>query len=132
MYKMSSKQQELINKILTQLHSQVLNLLDDLLCICPNEPDILIVRLYFENQVDPETLMKGFMKWVYPWKDYIVERNEQYFEKNDHMFGPLPPDKVNYFKIKFSDGTFDKDDKQVIWEYFEVFLSLMEKYNKNK
>jgi len=121
-----------ITKILGQLSTQVLNLLDDLLCICPNEPDILLVRLFFENQVDPETLMKGFITWVYPWKNYIEEHNERYFEENDHIFGPLPSDKVEYFKIKMKDGTFDSDDKEVIWAYFEVFISLIEKYNKLK
>lgn len=125
-------QSELINKVLGQLQNQVLNLLDDLLCICPDEPDILIVRLFFESQVDPETLMKGFIKWVHPWKDYIVKHNEKYFEENDHIFGPLPSDKVSYFKEKMKDGTFDTDDKEIIWQYFEVFISLVDQYNKLK
>jgi len=129
---MYNKQDGVIEKVLNQLHAQVLNLLDDLLCICPNESDILLVRLYFENQVDPETLMKGFIRWVLPWKDYIVNHDEKYFEENDHIFGPLPSDKVEYFKIKMKDGTFDKDDKEAIWAYFDVFLSLMEQYNKVK
>jgi len=125
-------QDQAITKVLQQLHAQVLNLLDDLLSICPNEPDILLVRLYFENQVDPQTLMDGFIKWVLPWKDYIVRHDEKYFEENDHMFGPLPASKVEYFKVKMKDGTFDKDDKEAIWAYFDVFLSLMEQYNKVK
>lgn len=129
---LQSEHVNVINKVLGQLRDQVLNLLDDLLCICPNEPDILLVRLFFENQVDPETLMKGFVKWVYPWNDYIKEHNEMYFEENEHIFGPLPPDKVQYFKIKMKDGTFDSEDKETIWEYFEVFISLIEQYNKLK
>jgi hypothetical protein len=129
---LQSEHINVINKVLGQLRDQVLNLLDDLLCICPNEPDILLVRLFFENQVDPETLMKGFVKWVYPWSDYIKEHNEQYFEENEHIFGPLPADKVQYFRIKMKDGTFDSEDKEIIWEYFEVFISLIEQYNKLK
>ncbi len=121
-----------INKVLGQLRDQVLNLLDDLLSICPNEPDILLVRLFFENQVDSETLMKGFVKWVYPWKNYIKNHNEKYFEENEHIFGPVPADKFQHFKVKMKDGTFDKDDKEIIWEYFEVFISLIEQYNKVK
>ena len=120
------------NKLLQQLCDQVLNLIDDLLSICPNEPDILLVRLYFEHQIDPEALMTGFIKWVLPWKDYISTHNELYFEENDHIFGPLPPDKVEHFKTKMKDGTFDKDDKKTIWMYFEVFISLVEKFNKMK
>lgn len=120
-----------IEKILNQLHAQSLNLLDDLITICPNEGDILLVRLFFE-QVDPQVLMDGFIKWVYPWKNYILEHNEAYFEENDHIFGPLPADKVSYFKEKYQDGTFQKEDKESIWSYFEVFIKLVEQYNKVK
>ena len=120
-----------IEKILNQLHAQSLNLLDDLITICPNEGDILLVRLFFE-QVDPQVLMDGFIKWVYPWKGYILEHNEAYFEENDHIFGPLPADKVAYFKEKYQDGTFQKEDKESIWSYFEVFIKLVEQYNKVK
>ncbi len=118
-------------KVLGQLRDQVLNLLDDLLCICPNESDILLVRLYFGN-VDPELLMKGFIMWVHPWKDYIERRDEKYFEENEHIFGPLAPDKVQHFKEKMKDGTFNEEDKEIIWEYFQVFISLVEQYNKIK
>lgn len=124
--------QSVVNKILNQLRDQVLNLLDDLLSICPNEPDILLVRLFFENQIDPEMLMRGFIQWVYPWKDYIIRHDERYFEENDHIFGPLPSDKVEHFKRKIKDGTFDEEDKETIWQYFEVFISLVEQYNKVK
>ena len=124
------RHQEVMDKILRQLQDQVLNLLDDLLIICPNEPDILLVRLFFENQIDTEELMIGFDTWVYPWKKYITDHNEEYFEKNDHIFGPVPPEKIQHFKTKFLDGTFNNEDKKVIWAYFEVFISLIEQYKK--
>jgi hypothetical protein len=120
------------NKILEQLKGQVLNFLDDLLSICPNEPDILMVRLFFENQLDSETLMNGFNKWVLPWKSYIKAHDLRYFEDNERIFGPLPPDKIKHFKVKMTDGTFDEDDVKAIWAYFEVFISLIEQYNKVK
>jgi hypothetical protein len=120
------------DRILLQLKSQVLNLIDDLLSFCPNEPDILLVRLFFENQVDEQTLMNGFVKWVYPWKPQIQQKNESFFEDNDHIFGPLPTNKVEYFKVKLKDGTFDESDKEIIWQYFQVFISLIDQYMKVK
>jgi hypothetical protein len=119
-------------EITKQLQNQVLNLIDDLLIVCPNEMDILVVRLFFENQMLPEELMKGFIKWVYPWEQYIRNRDEQYFEKNEYIFGPLPTDKVAHFKRRLQDGTFTPEDKTVIWDYFQVFLDLMNEYNKVK
>jgi hypothetical protein len=119
-------------KILYQLKSQVLNLLDDLLTIFPNEADLLLIRLFFENQIEPSKLMDGFIKWVYPWKEHILEHNEEFFEKNEHIFGPLPTDKIRYLKQKIHDGTIDNEDKQVMWRYFEIFIKLIDQYNKIK
>lgn len=123
---------KLIDAINEQLKTQVLNLIDDLLTICPDEPDVLLVRLFFSNSISPEYLMDSFIHWVYPWKNHILEKNEDFFIKNDHVFGPLPKDKVKYFKVKIEDGTFDEEDKKVLWDYFEVFIKLIERYNKLK
>lgn len=121
-----------IDKILNQLKEQVLNLLDDLLNICPNETDLLLVRVYFETQVEPQVLMDGFIQWVYPWKEQIMHKDEKFFEENDHIFGPLPKGKVDYLKEKMRDGTIDKSDKEIMWQYFQVFISLIEQYRKVK
>jgi hypothetical protein len=122
----------IIEKILQQLKDQVLNLLDDLISICPKESDILFVRLYFENSMDSQELMDGFIKWVLPWKKQILSNDETFFTQNDHIFGPIPANKIGHFKTKFLDGTFDKSDKKVIFSYFVVFISLIEQYNKLK
>ena len=124
--------QQLIDKVLGQLHKQVLNLLDDILAICPDESDILFVRLFFQNQIDSQYLMDEFVHWVYPWKKQILANDLSFFEENDHIFGPLPTDKVRHFKTKLKDGTFDESDIETIWAYFEVFVSLMDQYQKLK
>jgi hypothetical protein len=127
---MSSNQ--ITEKILAQLKSQVLNLLDDLLIIYPNESDLLLIRLFFDNQISDKKLMEGFIKWVYPWKNHILTHNEEFFENNEHIFGPLPINKIHYLKDKLKDGTIDKEDKETMWRYFEVFIKLIDQYNKVK
>ena len=117
--------------VLQELKEQVLNLLDDLLEILPNESDILLVRLFFENNADPYFIMQGFLKWVYPWKKFILERNEKFFAEADHIFGPIPPEKLKKFKQVYHDGkTLSEDDKKVIWDYFAVYIALIERYRK--
>lgn len=120
------------HNITKQLHAQVLNLMDDIITVCPNDSDILLVRIFFENNVSPELLMKEFIKWVYPWKENIVRRDLNFFFDNDHPFGPLPLNKVKEFRVRLKDGTFDENDVKAIWDYFDVFTSLVEKYNKVK
>lgn len=113
-----------------QLKTQVLNLLDDILIICPNEPELILVRIYFDVKTAPEILMKGFIKYVYPWKEHIKQRDEIFFEKSENIFGTVPNNKISYIKNKIKDGTFDEQDKKIIWQYFDIFIKIIEKYNK--
>ena len=115
-----------------ELKDQLIRLLDDLIEICPNEPDILKIRFFFEHFTDSEKVMGEFVTWVLPWKTQIKNQDESYFDKNDHIFGPLPADKVQYFKKLYRSGILDNEDKKVIWDYLNVFIELSEKYRKLK
>ena len=120
-----------INNILKELKQQVLNLLDDLLEILSDESDIVIVRLFFENQLDPYLIMQGFERWVYPWKEEILERNEKFFADADNIFGPVPKEKLVKFKKMYHEGDLiNAEDKAVIWDYFEIYIKLIERYKK--
>jgi hypothetical protein len=112
-----------------QLKEQMLNLTDDLLEILPNERDVFAARLYFEFQ-PAINLMEGFVKHVIPRRDYIKNRDERYFTENGSIFGSLPQNKVDHFKNMFLSGRIGDDEKQVIWDYFDVFLTLAENFEK--
>ena len=112
-----------------QLKDQMLNLTDDLLEILPNESDIFAARMYFEFQ-SAMTLMEGFVKYVIPKREFIVKRDERYFTENDTIFGKLPKNKVDHFKNLYLSGKIGDDEKQVIWDYFDVFLTLAENFEK--
>ncbi len=113
-----------------ELKEQVLNLLDGLIEVFPSDVQMLFARLYFSDNVDQEKLMKGFVKYVLPWKDQILKRDEKYFEDNEYIFGDIDPTKVEHFKSLIKSGGFSSDDKNVLWDYFAVFISLAEKYKK--
>lgn len=118
--------------ITSSLREQVLRLLNELVQLFPDETDIMWVLIYLSNSdmLPDEKLMNSFIKWVYPWKQKIHERDETFFTENDHVFGPLPADKVRYFKILFVNGMFKEEDKQALWNYFDVFIACMDQYLK--
>lgn len=113
-----------------ELKDQVINLLDDLLEIFPSDVQMLAARLYFADQVDGEALIRGFVKYVLPWKEKITNRDEKYFEENEYIFGDIEPGKVKHFKYLIKSNAFTTDDKKILWDYFAVFISLAEKYKK--
>lgn len=119
-----------MNKINTQLKEQVLNLLNDLIQICPEEKDIIWLRLYFQIKSSDE-IMKGFNEWVYPWKKEILSKDEKFFTQNNTIFGPLPEEKVKHFKkLLCNQYIFNQDNKDILWEYFQLFINLIDKYKK--
>ena len=117
-------------EIAEELKTQMINLIDDLLEILPNEKDIFTVRVLFDAMMSPTKLIEGFIEYVLPWKEYITNRDETYFEKNDNIFGSLPAHKVQYFKTLYKNGVFGQEEKETIWQYFDVFVSLAETYKK--
>lgn len=120
------------NKVLESLKTQVLNLLNDLMEIFPDENDILLTRLFFETQADPQLIMDGFIKWVYPWKEQIFARDEVFFDKAERIFGPIDPSKIIRFKTMWKNGDLSNEEKDFVWRYFEVYIKLIDKYMKEK
>lgn len=116
--------------ISNQLKDQVINLLNDLMEIFPSDQKMLMARLYFENQVEANVLMKGFVKYVVPWKEKILVKDEKFFQENDHIFGDVESSNVSHFKNLYNSGNLSPDDKKILWSYFSVFISLVEKYKK--
>jgi hypothetical protein len=119
-----------VDNILNALKEQVLNLLNDLMEIFPEETDIMLTRLFFETQADPQLVMDGFIKWVYPWKEQIINSNEEFFEKSERIFGPIPADKVIRFKKMWKENLLSDDDKKIVWSYFNVYIKCIERYKK--
>ena len=113
-----------------ELKTQILNLVDELIEILPNEKDILMARIYFD-MLDENRIIQGFLRHVVPQRNYIENKDERYFTDNDYIFGDLPKDKVRHFKeIYEKDNMISKDDKEVIWEYFQIFIKICDNYKK--
>lgn len=119
-----------IDNILNALKEQVLNLLNDLMEIFPDETDIMLTRLFFETNADPQLIMDGFIKWVYPWKEQIMKSDELFFEKADRIFGPIAAEKVVRFKTMWKDGALNDDEKKIVWSYFQVYIKCIDRYKK--
>lgn len=119
-----------MNKVLEQFRDQVNHFLDDLITICPTEQDFVQARLYFSVITDVEPTMASFIRWVYPWKEQILKRDAAFFRDNEHPFGSLPSEHVSKFRNLYFSDTLSVEEKKIIWDYFSIFIKLMEKYQK--
>jgi len=93
--------------------------------------DIIYVKFFLQTLGSKE-LMKHCVKKILPWKEKIVSRDINFFIDNKEIFGKLPENKVNYFSDLFKNNKLQKEDIDEIWEFFNVFITIIETHGKNE
>lgn len=117
-----------MKKISEKFNKLVDNFLRDLQSILPDETEIAVLKsqiavatMWSENKI-----LKSFIDYVYPYKEHIMEKNEEFFlgddisEKKDYLSEALHM--AELWQNKLSD-----DNKDVVWKYFQVMVVLAEK-----
>ena len=117
-------------KILTDFRTNLVSFLDELIEQFPQEGDLVIVRIFICDQIPITDIMHTFTKKVLPLKDMVKQRNAAFFLENDVLFENLSNTKVSYFKQLWSSDKLDADDRATIWSWFDLFISLAERYQK--
>ncbi len=118
--------------ILQRLKRGIMQFIDDLIEIFPKETDLIIIRVFFEDQVPIGTIADSFISHVLPHKEMVAKRNEKFFLEDDNIFGMLDTGKVLHFKKLWQSKLLEEDDREVVWSYFDTFITLSEAYKKSK
>ena len=117
-------------KILTDFRTNLVAFLDELIEQFPQEGDLVIVRIFICDQVPIVDIMNTFSKRVIPLKDMVKQRNTKFFLENDVLFDQVNTSKVSYFKELWASDKLDEEDRDTIWRWFDLFVSLAERYQK--
>jgi hypothetical protein len=86
------------------------------------------------KNLDKKKPQDVFNTYVYiEYKDYILQRNEVFFMNNDVEITSTRKDQWLEFISNIRDiwKTLDDDNKDVIWKYFQVLVTLNEKCVNN-
>ena len=115
------------------LHEQVMNLISSIMTMVETDHiaygNIIKIQFFFQ-QYDPDKLMNSIMKYILPYTNIIHNRNDNFFKQSKIIFDGLPKDKINYFTELWSSGILDKEDQEIIFQFFDVFISCAEEYKK--
>ncbi len=117
--------------ILIQLKTQLVVFLDELIESFPNEPDFIIFRIFVKDQISIADIMEYITKNLCPLQNMVKERNEKFFLDNNILFEKFDEsesNKVNHFKRLWTSNLLDKQDKEVIWKWFQTFIILGNRY----
>lgn len=124
-----------MSEIEKQFKNALISFLDELIGQFPQEGDLVIFRIFLKDRIAIGSVLNFCVLKILPLKQMIVDRNEDFFLNHCNLFDSLEidtkKDKVNNFKRLWRSKQLDTDDKRVIWEWFDSFIFLAEKYQKS-
>ena len=124
------------SQVLIQFKNNLVSFIDELIAAFPQEPDLIILRIFLKDQVPILDIMNKLIhilnKDNQQLKKDIEQRNESVFLKNENIFEAIAKSKsVNFQKLWRSDSL-DDDERKIIWKWIDSFVLLSERYVKAK
>ena len=122
-------------EILNQFKNALISFLDELIVQFPSEGDLVIFRIFLKDRFPIENIINYFVLRIIPLKTMVLDRDEDFFLNKCDLFENFNQNskgKVNRFKMLWRSSSLDDDDKRVVWEWFDSFIFLTEKYQKCK
>lgn len=117
-----------MSKILTLFKDNTVSFLDELIEQFPSESELYLARHLVKDQMDTELVISGFIQEVLPYKKAVQERDDDVFVNGKVSIIRGAP--ANRFKVLWK--SLDEDNKNTIWQWFDLFIELAEKYQLHK
>jgi hypothetical protein len=118
-------------EILSEFKRNIISFIDELIDQFPTEGDLVIVRIVLKDIAKPVDIMNNFIAKILPLRDIIKSRNDSFFMNSESaasLFEGLDKSKVNHFKRIWKSSSLDKEDRDIIWTWFDTFIILTERY----
>lgn len=123
-------------EILKQFKNALISFLDELIGQFPSEGDLVIFRIFLKDRVPIVNVLNYVVLNILPLKQMVTDRDEDFFLNKCNLFESIQSNekktKVSRFKKLWRSESLDDDDKRVVWEWFDSFIYLAEKYQKCK
>ena len=123
--------------ILKEFKKNLISFVDELIDQFPSEGDLVILRIYFNDQCEIKEVMESFTQYLNKddniIKKNIEERNDSFFLNHNTLFeNVVDKTKIIHFKKIWRSPQLDQEDKEIIWKWIDSFVFLSDKYAKNK
>jgi hypothetical protein len=117
---------------LSRFNEQVLNFLNEISRLFPEDKGLKTFyhTVDFMKKTNPREIMNQFKEFVYPYKSQILSKDESFFLNNSFSDSIKDNNSISeMLRIKtiWTSGKLTQNDKDCIWNYFKVFIYLIEK-----
>lgn len=117
--------------IITEFKRLLIGFIDELIEQFPQEGDLVLARVFLNNQVPITVVINYFIKELLPLKPIIEQRDENFFLQNDILFGAINRGKVGHFRRLWRSPVLDDTDRALIWKWFDYFIRITERYQQH-
>jgi hypothetical protein len=108
--------------LLKEFKKEFILFIDELIDQYPEYPDFVIARIAITNQVPFEYVVKFLLDKIAPFPAEIESRNDIFFLNKTDIFEDFDRERVEACKNIWR--SFDKENKQIIWEWIDLFVKL--------
>lgn len=113
--------------------NQLNSLCSELSDMYPEDVDIKMAKTSIDTmkKMNPKVIYNTFSQYVYPFKDQILNRNEDFFLNMDFskINGVEATNMMTVMNLKKYWGTMSDQTKECMWQYFGVLIKLCDKIN---
>ena len=122
----------MINKTVLQqkFKENLLEFFSELVIQFPHEADLIVLRMIMK-EMTAELLIDRFINDILHLKDKVIQRDSTFFLENRLLYvdAKLDESKTNHFKELWQKNI-DDEDRETIWQWFDVLINISEEYNR--
>ena len=117
-------------KLLNEFRTQLVSFLDELIDQFPMEGDFVLIRMFIKDQIPVTDILGRFNRDLLPLKREVTDRNEKFFLDNTILYtgGKIQSSKIDHFKNLWLSDKLDKSDREIIWDWMDLFMKIGETY----
>lgn len=117
--------------LLKSLKTGILEFIEDLMVVLPEEKDLILFHIFIKNQVPMLDVMNYICKNIVPLEGKVEARDEEYFKENAVLFEKVGDyeTEINRFKMLWEVNE-DEGNREMVWQWLKTFIFLGKKYSE--
>ena len=119
------------NTILNEFKTRFVEFLDELIIQFQEESDFIVARIFISDEIPIKVIVDEIIRVIMPHKDKIKSRDADFFFTNEEIlseYGHIK--KIKFYRRIWK--TLDKEDQDVMWQWFDLFVHIIKKYTELK
>jgi hypothetical protein len=112
-----------------ELQKSLITFFDELTEQFPQEPDFILIRIAIKDTISPLDIMKFFIVKILPEKELIQQHSDTFFVEKNSLFSMGNFNSEVFKKLWLT--KIDEENKIIIWKWLDLFIRIVEKYQKS-